>query len=45
MIWTFLPRNGREHPLTERAYFSAFIVPLIIASAVLGVAFVVSALV
>jgi len=44
MIWIFLPRNGQEHPLAERAYFSAFIVPLIIAAAVLGIAFVVSAL-
>ena len=45
IIWIFLPSNGQEHPLTERPYFSAFIVPLIIASAVLGIAFVISALV
>jgi hypothetical protein len=42
-IWIFLPRKGEEHPLTTRWYFSAFIVPLIIAAAVLGIAFVVSA--
>jgi hypothetical protein len=28
MIWIFLPRNGEEHPLTARPYFSAFIIPL-----------------
>jgi hypothetical protein len=38
-------RNGQEHPLAERPYFYAFIVPLIMAAAVLGIAFVVSALV
>jgi len=42
--WIFLPRNGQEHRLTEKSYFSAFIVPLIIAAAVLGLALVVSAL-
>lgn len=45
ILWIFRPRDGREHPLTEKSYFSAFIAPMTIAAAVLGIAFVVSALV
>jgi hypothetical protein len=45
VLWIFLPRNGEEHPLTAKPYFSAFIVPLIMAGAVLGIAFFLSALV
>lgn len=43
--WILLPRNGREHWLAEKSYFSAFVAPLIIAAAVLGIAFIVSALI